>query len=154
MNEPRVLILCHGNINRSALAEAVVRHFAGIMLNVTSAGFTSPGRRAAKKMRDAASARGYSLEGHRSQLVTRDMVLDADVVIYMDGGNLRRLRRLMDVPKGGDVPAWCYPLGPWAEPSVDRIPDPAFMRRGSPEFEETVELIEEASRNLANELIA
>lgn len=147
----KILVLCHGNINRSALAEAVLRKHGPADATFVSAGFVNPDRRAAKKMRDAAESRGYSLENHRSQLVDRDMLLNADLVIYMDGGNYRRLKTMFN---GELITVRVACLGQWAKPMVHRIPDPAFMAKGSEEFSNTVDLIVGAARNLAQELIA
>ncbi len=146
-----ILVICHGNINRSPFAAAVMQHYGGIGLSVISAGFVNPGTRAAKKMRDAAKARGYDLGNHRSQLVTRELLEWAEVVVYMDGGNYKRLTNLLN-GDGVEVTTTC--LAKWASPELERIPDPGFMARASSEFAATVEIIEEAAREFANEMIA
>lgn len=146
----KTLILCHGNINRSPMCAAVMRCYAGSLLDIRSAGFVNPGRRAAKKMRDLAEERGYDLSEHRSQLATRELMLKHDVIIYMDGGNYRRLKDLLN---GSLTDKQVYCLGAFANPPVERIPDPAFMSRGSSELLATVDLIEEASRRAALFLI-
>ena len=87
-----VLVLCHGNINRSPACAAALKKWFSDRLSIESAGFVNPGRPAAKKMRDAMRLRGYNLDEHRSQLVTLDMVRKAKWVILMDGGNRRRFR--------------------------------------------------------------
>ncbi len=148
----KVLVLCHGNINRSALAEAVLKKHGPATVTFTSAGFVNPGRRAAKKMRVAAANWGYSLEDHRSQLVDRDMVLGASLVIYMDGGNYKRLKEMFN-GELVQIRAGC--LGQWSTPvQRHRIPDPAFMAKGSKEFDDTVDLIIDAAYNLSQDLIA
>ena len=117
-------------------------------LIVRSAGFVNPGRKAAKKMREAAAELGFDLSRHRSQLVTPTLLKWAEAVVYMDGGNLRRLKA-MKFP--GKFPA-LFCLGHYAKPSVSRIPDPAFMKKGSSEFIGVVRLIADASQRLAREL--
>lgn len=152
----RVLVLCHGNINRSALAHVVLvqelEKLGSEDIEVSSAGFVNPGRRAAKKMRDAAEVREYSLEEHRSTLVTEGMVVEADLVIIMDNGNLTRLDELMkDSGEGlAEKIGW---LGSYAKPPVEKIVDPAYMKRDSVEFNDVANLIVRATRNLAKELI-
>lgn len=138
----RVLVVCHGNINRSAACAAVLR---AVGIEVRSAGFVNPGHRASKKMRDVMAAVGYDLEEHRSTLLTQELVDWADVVVFMDRGNRKRLEPF-DLEA---VELHC--LGSFAEPKVERIPDPAFMARGSEEFAATVALIMKASSNLAKE---
>ncbi len=150
MEIEKVMVVCHGNINRSPLAEAVLKLYAGSALDIRSSGFVNPNRRAAKKMRDAATERGYDLSGHRSQLATRESLLWADLILYMDGGNYKRLLGMLN---GGAVNVVAKCLGEWSLPPQKRIPDPAFMRRDSNEFKLTVELIEESARRCVEELI-
>lgn len=146
-----VLVLCHGNICRSPLCAIVLAQ--GEDLSVISAGLKviDKPQRAAKKIRDAAMLLGLNLDNHRSQGLTPQILLWANVVIYMDGGNLTRLRefRSMCFQRYHIVgPHDTYCLGKFADPPVTRIPDPAFMRRDSRDFSETFRLIVGASRNL------
>jgi protein-tyrosine-phosphatase len=147
----RILVLCHGNVNRSALCGAILEQELAGVAEVRSAGFIAGGRRAAKKTRDAAM-QGYDidLENHRSTQVDAIQIAWADTIIYMDKGNLGRLERIAG-QFGGQ--RW-HCLGEFAEPAVKRIPDPAFMARGTPEFEATIALIVSASENLAKKVIA
>lgn len=142
----KVLVMCHGNINRSPLCAAVLRESLGKDA-VQSAGFVNPGRPAAKKMRDQAAERGYRLLSHRSQLLTDELLLWADRVVYMDGGNLKRLKTFpaFDTKKTICLGRYCVPL-------QNRIPDPNFMRKGSPDFIFVVEMIIAASKRLAQSL--
>lgn len=138
-----ILVLCHGNINRSAACAEILRKK---IPTVKSAGFTGPGKRAAKKMRDAMVGRGVDLSEHRSQLVTRELVEWAEVIVYMDGGNRKRF---MDQFPDMGVKLVC--LGRYAEPQLSRIPDPGFMARNSKGFRETVGLIYRSSVGLLND---
>lgn len=92
----KVLVLCTGNINRSQFCALLIRT-ARPDWEVRSAGLkTKDGRLTTPKARRAAEARGLSLEGVRSTAVTLDMVRWADLVLYMDGGNEKRVHRLID----------------------------------------------------------
>lgn len=145
-----ILVLCHGNINRSPLCAAVLANGSAPHLEVRQAGFVNPGRRAARKMRDAAGANGYDLDEHRSQVVTDELLLWADRVVYMDGGNRRRLdEALMNIPKAMGLIC----LAEWSELYEKRIPDPAFMRQDSREFGEVVTGIISASLRLREAMI-
>lgn len=146
----KIMVVCHANVFRSPMAEAVLKFYAGSALEIRSAGFKKSGVLAAKKMRDAAAERGYDLSRHRSQLATRESLLWADLILYMDGGNYKRLLGMLN---GGAVDVVAKCLGEWSLPPQKRIPDPAFMRRDSNEFKLTVELIEESARRCAEELI-
>lgn len=147
----KILVVCHGNINRSPLCAAILKQRTGAeILQAAMMDWVRP-LRAAKKMRDAAADLGLDLEEHRSQAATVEMLEEADMVIYMDGGNLKRLKTLA----GTDTvdPKW-HCLGQYAPGgSLPRIPDPGFMARDSAKFKETVNLIAKSSANLA-EVIA
>lgn len=84
-------------------------------------------------MREAAAEAGYSLELHRSQLVTPGMLQWADLVLYMDGGNLKRLQHVR-----GFSADKCKALGSYLTEPVERISDPNYMARGSTEFNAVV----------------
>jgi protein-tyrosine phosphatase len=94
-------------------------------------------------MREAASVFGIDLSEHRSQLVTPSLLKWAQLVVYMDGGNLKRLKAF----NGPSAKLWC--LGSWVIPAITRIPDPNYMKKGSQEFKEVIQMIVQASRNLS-----
>lgn len=146
----KVLVMCHGNINRSPLCHAILAKYEG--LEVQSAGFVNPNRRAAKKMRDAALEIDINLEDHRSQLISTELLTWADVVVIMDGGNSKRLQAFIEENTAGIVHS--VRLGHYANVLVERVPDPAFIKRGTQEFHDVFSLILEASHNLAKKLIA
>ena len=88
----KVLFLCHGNINRSAVAQAYaqVRH-AG-RFQFTSAGFhATSGRSADPVMVDVAQAQGIDLTGWRSHTVDASMVDSSDVIFVMEIAHLDAL---------------------------------------------------------------
>jgi protein-tyrosine-phosphatase/predicted ATP-grasp superfamily ATP-dependent carboligase len=89
----RILFVCKGNVCRSPFAEAVARErLAG--LEVTSAGyFPVPGRRSPKHARAAAAAAGFDLWAHRSQVLTEELVRDADVIFVFDKENYEQVTR-------------------------------------------------------------
>lgn len=138
----KVLVLCHGNINRSPLAEAVL-HYRGWA--VRSAGFKPGGGRAAKKMRDWVAENlpdcWPSVEAHTPTLVTPELVRWADVVLLMDGGNLKRFEALFGKLDKVQM------LGSYV--GLPRIPDPGFMSRGDPKLGTTYALVAEAAATFA-----
>ena len=142
----RILVLCHGNINRSAACEAVLRDLHPTW-EIESAGFVNPGNRAAKKMRDAMGNRGYDLSGHRSQLVTQSLVEWAQSIIIMDNPNERRFRELFPWPYQTKK---LIRLG--SVRKLNRIPDPGYMKRDSDEFNAVVDLIIKCSREIGGAL--
>lgn len=131
--ESKVLVVCHGNVCRSPLAHAViVQQFPSALTR----GFGPSGRRAAKKVREYAASAGYNLEAHRSLQIIQEDVDWADVILYMDGGNLKRLQKLA----GSESKTVC--LGSMI--GLSRISDPNFLPRG-PELERVLQQVIDAS---------
>ena len=149
-----VLVLCHGNICRSPLAAAVMLR-AG--LAVTQAGLKEPekgvgNKLAPKKMRDwARENEGLDLSKHRSQGVTEAMLEKADLILYMDTGNMRRLERMWEEFKlnkrRGPVYSIARPLASFLAEPQGRIGDPMFQQPGTTEFLLICTQLVEASTN-------
>ena len=101
MKPTRVLFVCHGNICRSPMAEAVFRHLAreaGLdgAFHISSAALSReelgndiypPAKRMLRQM-------GIPFAPHRARLVTERELAEAALVLIMDGDNLRRMHRL------------------------------------------------------------
>lgn len=93
----RILVICHGNICRSPFAAAALARTLGpIGIEVRSAGLIGPGRPSPAAAIARARARDIDLVGHRSQLVSPQMVRWADLVIVMDAS--QRAVVLYDLP--------------------------------------------------------
>jgi protein-tyrosine-phosphatase len=102
-------------------------------------------------MRDAATELGLNLEGHRSRDITLEDIAWADGVIYMDSGNLKRLQAMVqETPQSETMQAHC--LAHFGDPPRTRIPDPAFIARGTQEFHDVVLLIKHCAERLAESL--
>jgi protein-tyrosine phosphatase len=87
-----VLVLCNGNIYRSPFAAAALRRALGGpegTVAVDSAGFQGPGRESPKEAVEAAARRGIDLTGHRSQLVTPDLLRAAELIVVMEAAQRR-----------------------------------------------------------------
>jgi protein-tyrosine-phosphatase/predicted ATP-grasp superfamily ATP-dependent carboligase len=86
-----VLFLCHGNICRSPFAEEIARRFHSGKV-FSSAGFhRQAGRSAPETARRVATEVGITLEHHRSRIVNRELVEQADLIIVFDARNMGRL---------------------------------------------------------------
>jgi protein-tyrosine-phosphatase len=89
----KVLFVCHGNIMRSALAEAYFRKLAsesgrGEEFETFSAGvFAKPGRAGDSRAREVAQSMGVSLEAHAARRLSPEDVARADIVCIMDSMN-------------------------------------------------------------------
>jgi low molecular weight protein-tyrosine phosphatase len=148
MKEKRsVLFVCTGNICRSPTAEGVLRELArkrGFDLRVESAGTGDwhAGEAPDERAQRHAKSRGYDLSAQRArQMRARDFE-EFDLVVAMDRGHLRELRRHCPRQHQGKL-----------RMLVDGrdVPDPYY---GGPEgFEQVLDLVEAACRDLLAELI-
>jgi protein-tyrosine-phosphatase len=94
-----VLFVCTGNICRSPMAAAILRHLLaerGVEnLDVRSAG-TAPwdGAPASEGSYLVALEHGLDLSSHRSRQLTTDIVADADLILGMSPSHVERAVRL------------------------------------------------------------
>lgn len=149
----RVLFVCLGNICRSPTAEAVLRQRlqqAGLAerIEVDSAGTGDwhVGKAPDPRTQEAASRRGYDLSGLRGRQVCADDFSRFDLVLAMDGANLRDLQRMRPAQAQGELDLYLrrYDL------AVDEVPDPYYG--GTEGFEQVLDLLEQASDALLIEL--
>lgn len=150
----RILFVCMGNICRSPAAEAIFRHKArqaGLeeIFPCDSAGTIAyhGGDQPDRRMREAASRRGYTLEG-RSRKVTRDDFQKFDRIVAMDHENLESLRHLAP---DDNARTRLSLMGDYARQHRDReVPDPYYG--GGRGFEHVLDLLEDACEGLLNDL--
>ncbi|MFN2490447.1 MAG: low molecular weight protein arginine phosphatase [Actinomycetota bacterium] len=95
----RVLIGCTGNLCRSPMAAALMRHALVQRgredIEVVSAGtMAGPGSPASPHAVTVLADRGVDLSEHRSRPLTRAEVLTADLVIAMERAHVREVTRL------------------------------------------------------------
>ena len=149
MNNQQILFICKGNINRSAIAEYILKQLldgvegVNVVSSGTTAAFGSWGSKATKKMRDLAIQKGIpNLENHRAQLTTTDLIEASDRVYYMDKGNEKKLKKMF-----GDqyVDERCEMLC-----TPDEVPDP--MGKAVADFELAYTMIENKCVEIAHEI--
>lgn len=155
MTEQRhsVLFVCMGNICRSPTAEGVFRHHVSVAglgehIEIDSAGTHAyhvgepPDRRA----RAAAERRGISLEDIRARRVHADDFERFSYIIAMDQDNLEILEEQAEAVHRDKLRLFLeFSSGPEKE-----VPDPYYG--GATGFERVLDLVEDASRGLLEEM--
>ncbi|MDQ4128477.1 MAG: low molecular weight phosphotyrosine protein phosphatase [Actinomycetota bacterium] len=148
----RVLFICMGNICRSPLAQGVFedvlrRENLDGEVHVDSAGTghwhvgSPPDARALS----AAALRGVDISSQRARQITPDDCRDFDYVLTMDEQNYRKVAALC---QGSAV---VRPFLDFAPDSPQReVPDP--YSGGPNEFEHVLDLVEEASEGLLDDI--
>lgn len=153
-NGSKVLFVCAGNICRSPTAEGVFRAFVGIaglphLIQADSAGTNGYhlGSTADGRAIDAAARRRYDIRSHRARKVAAADFEAFDLIVAMDNKNMSYLRekcpRLYQ-----DKLKLMMDFAPRSE--YREVPDPYYG--GSPGFELVLDLVEEGSEGLLDEL--
>lgn len=140
----RILFLCLGNICRSPAAEGVFRSLAAhadFPAEADSAGTGNwhVGAPPYGPMQVAARARGYDLSGLRARQITRDDFHRFDLILAMDGQNLRDAANL--TPEGARARVEKFLTG---EGGASDVPDPYYTR----DFDTSLDIIETGVRDL------
>lgn len=126
MSRPlRLLFICHGNICRSPMAEAIAEAHGdtiGLPVEARSAGILGLVDRPADPKAVAVCREiGLDLRDHRSQPITPELLAWADHVLTMDASQAAHLREHYEVPGDkvlllgafGGYPAIDDPMGGW-----------------------------------------
>ena len=148
-----ILFVCMGNICRSPTAEGVFRHHiveAGLddRIEIDSAGTHAyhAGEPPDRRAQAAAERRGFSLSGIRARRVRADDFERFTYVIAMDRDNHASLAEVADPEHHEKIRLFLdYTSGPETE-----VPDPYYG--GTTGFERVLDLVEDASRGLLDEL--
>jgi protein-tyrosine phosphatase len=121
-------VLCHGNICRSPFAAGLLDRALAGTVQVTSAGFVGPGRGSPPEALSVAAEYGVDLTGHRSQLITSEMLHAAGVAIVM---NVRQRAAL--VSRYGAGADRVLLLGDFDPEPIDTrtVPDPVDQPRAA-----------------------
>ncbi|MFJ7042206.1 low molecular weight protein-tyrosine-phosphatase [Streptomyces sp. NPDC101112] len=147
----RVCFVCTGNICRSPMAESVFRsrtEEAGLdgLVEVDSAGTGGwhEGEPADPRTVSVLEAHGYG-SGHSARQFHASWFSRLDLVVALDAGHMKALRRLAPTPEDADKVRLLRSYDPAAGDDLD-VPDPYYG--GMDGFEECLELVEAASEGL------
>jgi protein-tyrosine phosphatase len=154
----RLLFVCLGNICRSPTAEGVMRALVereGMQdrVELKSAGTGSWHVGSAPDARAAAVARGrgIALGGTARQVSPEDFV-EFDLLLAMDGANLRELRRLAPGESEREKVRLLREYDPAAVDGDLDVPDPYYGAPGG--FEEVFDLVQAACEGLLAQIRA
>ena len=142
----KILFICHGNICRSAAAEAVLKQMAEEKgrrdLRIASAAATREeiGNDIYPPMKKALAAAGYTCTPHAARQTTRQDYDAWDLLIGMDEENLWDMKRIY----GGDPKGKISLLMDWAGHPGREIDDPWYTR----DFTGALKQIEEGCRGM------
>ena len=148
----RVLFVCLGNICRSPLAQGV---FEGVLrreglegevfADSAGTGQWHVGSPPDDRAMDAAALRGVDISSQRARRITQEDCQNFDYVLTMDEHNYRTVAALC---RGS---AKVRPFLDFAADSLEReVPDP--YAGGPDEFEHVLDLVEEASEGLLDDI--
>lgn len=151
----KILFVCTGNICRSPLAEAMLRHKIvlagrGDEFVVDSAGIESEhaGERPDPRSLKIAAIKGIPTDNMYARQVKRSDFEEFDLILGMDAGHVRRLQRLTPSEYQHKIHLFLEFAGLGAKD----VPDPYFSK--FEEFEKTYDLIESGLQKLnLNDLI-
>jgi protein-tyrosine phosphatase len=145
----RVVFVCTGNICRSPTAEAVLRSklaAAGLTQQVAvgsaGTGGWHVGDDADPRALQALRSRGYRLD-HSARQFRESWFDEHEVVVALDAGHLRELRRMRP---GAQVRL----LREWDPEGPGDVPDPYYG--GAEGFEEVLDMVERSCDRLVEEL--
>lgn len=150
----RILFVCLGNICRSPAAEAVFKHLIkqeGIedqfVIDSAGTGDWHVGELADKRMRAAAEKRGIEMTSRARQIRKEDFK-EFDLIIAMDDSNVANIKKI--IVDQDDINKIKKMTDYQSDKSVTNVPDPYFG--GEEGFEYVLDLVNEASKGLINDL--
>eukprot|EP01097_Dermamoeba_algensis_P007979 TRINITY_DN515_c0_g2_i1.p1 TRINITY_DN515_c0_g2~~TRINITY_DN515_c0_g2_i1.p1 ORF type:complete len:149 (+),score=33.92 TRINITY_DN515_c0_g2_i1:79-525(+) len=146
---PSVIFVCLGNINRSAVAEGILRkHRPDVKVKSAATGGWHAGEGASAEMTAAAKQQGYDLSYHRAKQVSKKDLEEYDLIIAMDRQNFRDLQKLCTPAQEKKLKLFLPSYAP--ELNLQDTPDPYY--EGG--YDKVVSIVEKGVLSLIKEALA
>ncbi len=117
----KILVVCLGNICRSAMAEGMLKNWLATKnspISVSSAGLAAVvGREPPEFSIGLLKARNIDISTHRARQITEDLVREADLILVMEQGQKKKIESLYPFALGK-----VFLLGKWE--NNFEVPDP------------------------------
>ncbi len=155
MSHIKVLFVCLGNICRSPTADGVFRKLvadAGLqdLIEIDSAGTAAwhIGKSPDPRTQEAAASRGYDLSELRARQAVVGDFYEYDHILAMDLSNLENLQQIQPADATARLGLF---LDYAPQLGIKEVPDPYYG--GADGFEQVLDLVEAAGKNLLVELV-
>lgn len=155
MSRIKVLFVCLGNICRSPTADGVFRKLvadAGLqdLIEIDSAGTAAwhIGKAPDPRTQEAAASRGYDLSKLRARQAVAEDFYEYDHILAMDQSNLENLQQIRPADASARLGLF---LDYAPDLGIKEVPDPYYG--GADGFEQVLDLVEAAGKNLLVELV-
>ena len=130
-----IVMVCIGNICRSPMAEAILRHRAqskNISINISSAGIAAlVGKPADSNVQELLLEEGIDCSAHKARQLTSAILLEAELVLVMEQNHRKEIECMFP-----NVCGKVHLLGKWGD---FEVPDP--YRKSREVFKDTHQLI-------------
>jgi len=141
-----ILFVCKGNICRSPFAQYYAQKIFPESMDILSSGYYSEtGRKCPMKAIKAAKEFGIKLKNHRSTLITKELIQDAQIIYVFDEENKQTLNTLFPNAKNK-----IFLLGTLIENLPTIIPDP-YCKKYS-DYKRTYKLISQSIEYINNSM--
>lgn len=144
-----ILFVCTGNTCRSPIAEALMKEMAkekGLDIKVKSAGiYALDGQEASEEAIRVMQEEGIDISGHRANILYRNLVEDADLILTMSRSHKQQL-----LSKYGFLKGKIFTLKEYAYSKEEDVEDP--FGRGIEAYKIAKAEIKEALKKIIDKL--
>lgn len=156
-NKYKILFVCLGNICRSPTADGIMRKLVAeaklenqIIVDSSGTSAWHIGSAPDHRSEKFAAKRGYNLSGLHARQVQFDDFENFDIILAMDNNNYEDLISMAEHKHKNKIKLFLQEFGDDAGKRKKYVPDPYY--KGDDGFEEVLDLLEAACKNLLLEV--